>query len=310
MRWIRWLLLGLYLVLVLLLAGYAISIPLTTDDGWIYPGIVGFLLLSQLLFIVLPGRPEYLMPIEPRRLLVPVLIAATMMLILTLGLLLSLCELLDNRKRSLEFVVMDAAVGVSLAVWIPIVCASWRRTVRFARSRLVSLLLAALMLSLSISGLSLGLTFLVAAGPKLWRDLLLIAVPFWGIWAVFFYVYTRRLERFAAVRRLVKWILGGSLMQLLATVPSHFVVIRRPGCFVGGMTFCGLMAGLYVMTWAFGPGIALLFWAEIRRRTRGRCPACGYDLRGLSQMRCPECGRPFTFDEVHATAEELEYAGQ
>lgn len=26
------------------------------------------------------------------------------------------------------------------------------------------------------------------------------------------------------------------------------------------------------------------------RRRRGRCPACGYDLRGLQHSRCPECG--------------------
>jgi hypothetical protein len=100
------------------------------------------------------------------------------------------------------------------------------------------------------------------------------------------------------MRRLVRWILAGSLLRLLATIPSHFIVRRRPGCFVGLLTFGGLMAGLYVMTWAFGPGIALLFWSEIRQRTRGHCPACGYYLRGLSEMRCPDCGRPFTFHEV------------
>ena len=27
-----------------------------------------------------------------------------------------------------------------------------------------------------------------------------------------------------------------------------------------------------------------------RRRARGRCPACGYDLKGASSAICPECG--------------------
>lgn len=31
-----------------------------------------------------------------------------------------------------------------------------------------------------------------------------------------------------------------------------------------------------------------------RRRRAGRCPACGYSLRGLDARRCPECGLPFS----------------
>ncbi len=30
-----------------------------------------------------------------------------------------------------------------------------------------------------------------------------------------------------------------------------------------------------------------------RRRKRGLCLQCGYNLTGLSELRCPECGRPF-----------------
>lgn len=32
---------------------------------------------------------------------------------------------------------------------------------------------------------------------------------------------------------------------------------------------------------------------RVRRRRRGRCVACGYDLTGLPEPRCPECERPF-----------------
>jgi hypothetical protein len=50
----------------------------------------------------------------------------------------------------------------------------------------------------------------------------------------------------------------------------------------------------FALDTAFYGAIVLLLWSApgvLRRRTRkrrGRCPACGYDLRGLA--RCPECG--------------------
>ena len=39
------------------------------------------------------------------------------------------------------------------------------------------------------------------------------------------------------------------------------------------------------------------YWMDVlcprRRRTRGLCVKCGYDLTGASKCRCPECGTPF-----------------
>ena len=113
----------------------------------------------------------------------------------------------------------------------------------------------------------------------------------WLGWAVVFFIHCRRLDGFTVVRRLIKWLLAGSLLQLLSTVPSHIVVTRRPGCLVGMWTAGGICAGLYVMIWAFGPGIFLLFRAETRKRLPGHCRSCGRDLTGYSVERCPSCGQ-------------------
>src|SRR5262245_31036433 len=45
-------------------------------------------------------------------------------------------------------------------------------------------------------------------------------------------------------------------------------------------------------TLAAGSGL-LLVWALLWDRARGRrrCPACWYDMNGVSGLRCPECGR-------------------
>jgi hypothetical protein len=52
----------------------------------------------------------------------------------------------------------------------------------------------------------------------------------------------------------------------------------------------------FALDTAFYGGIVFLLWSApgfLRRRSRlrrGACPACGYDLRGISGGTCPECG--------------------
>lgn len=240
---LRWILLGLYVGLILLLT---LLIGVGSGGGDFLPWLVllGFTFVAQLLFILIPGRTEYLTPTRPRRLIVPALIAGLMMTVLLGTLLFAVAELLEVDSPSNWAIV---------AFWC------------------------------------------VMGGS-------------WIVWTIVFFAYARRMESYRWVKRMVAWLLGGSLAQLLATVPSHVTVTRRPGCFVGMWTAMGLFGGLYVMCWAFGPGIALLFWAETRKRTAGHCPGCGYNLRGLSDQRCPECGRAFTFAEIRMTPEELQVA--
>jgi hypothetical protein len=137
-----------------------------------------------------------------------------------------------------------------------------------------------------------------------------VMVLSWIAWTAVFFAATRRLDRFRWMRRMVVLLIGGSLLQLLATVPSHIIVTRRPGCLVGLSTALGVLGGLYVMCWSFGPGIVLLFTAEVLKVKPGHCPGCGYNLHGLSEPRCPECGREFTFAEIRMSPDELDYHGE
>jgi len=49
-------------------------------------------------------------------------------------------------------------------------------------------------------------------------------------------------------------------------------------------------------------------WAKCRRLSvaarEGRCPECGYLLKGLPHRRCPECGRTFSLEEIRMSPEE------
>jgi hypothetical protein len=120
----------------------------------------------------------------------------------------------------------------------------------------------------------------------------------WIGWGVMLFAHTRELARFKALSRMSNTLIAGSLAELLAAVPAHVVVSRRPGCLVGIGTMMGIIAGLCVMTFAFGPAVVLLFLRPRYSREQMEaadgaviCETCGYDCRA-SRERCPECGTP------------------
>ncbi len=245
MRTVCSLLLAAYILLILLLVLFPIvSGRRNAEDSLAWLGLAAFHIVSQIVFVLVPGKEAELRPVRPRRLFVPALIAGLMGAILLAGLFVSLSELLQ---------VLHSFPTPTL--------------------------------------------------------LLVVIAASWIGWTTILYLYCRGRDRYSADARMVAWILTGSLLQLLATIPSHLLVTRRPGCMVGAWTRAGLSAGLFVLIWVFGPGIALLFWHETRLRTAGHCPGCGYCLKGLNRLRYPECGRPFTLREVRMTAAELTLGG-
>ena len=116
----------------------------------------------------------------------------------------------------------------------------------------------------------------------------------WIGWGVLLWHHVADRPRYAMLGRLTRALFAGSLAELLATVPAHVIVSRRPGCLVGIGTMLGIAAGLSVMLASFGPAIFLLFLRPRHRAELGadghpHCPACGYDLFATKE-RCPECG--------------------
>jgi hypothetical protein len=92
-----------------------------------------------------------------------------------------------------------------------------------------------------------------------------ILLLLWSIWALLFYRFARRDDPQRLTRRLLNWLLKGSILEFLIAVPSHIVVRGRNDCCAPAGTFWGIATGLSIMLLCFGPGIFFLFVERFQR---------------------------------------------
>lgn len=93
----------------------------------------------------------------------------------------------------------------------------------------------------------------------------IITAIFWIIWAIIFRRATRADEPDALLQRLTRWLLRGSILELLIAVPSHIIVRRREDCCAPFGTFWGIATGISIMLLCCGPGVFFLFVERCRK---------------------------------------------
>ncbi len=91
-----------------------------------------------------------------------------------------------------------------------------------------------------------------------------LTLVFWVLWALLFWRHARQDAAGSILQRCVRWLLRGSILELLIAVPSHIIVRRREDCCAPAMTLVGLITGLSVMLMCFGPGVFYLFVKRAR----------------------------------------------
>jgi len=104
-------------------------------------------------------------------------------------------------------------------------------------------------------------------------SVLVTLLLFWLIWAIVFRHYSRNDEPEALLKRSTRWLLCGSILELLVAVPSHVIVRRRDDCCAPLGTFWGIATGLSVMLLCFGPGVYFLFVKRMEKLRAKNNPA-------------------------------------
>jgi len=104
--------------------------------------------------------------------------------------------------------------------------------------------------------------------PDGWQSIVSVIVTvfaFWLVWAIIFRSATKSDTPDALLQRSTRWLLRGSILELLVAIPSHIVVRRREDCCAPIGTFWGIVTGVSVMLLCFGPGVFFLFVERCRR---------------------------------------------
>ena len=85
----------------------------------------------------------------------------------------------------------------------------------------------------------------------------------WAFWALLLWRLGARILDPAG--RLYRWLVAGSVLELLIAVPSHIVVNRRHDCTAPFVSSFGVATGLAMLLMSIGPGALFLFRARMRR---------------------------------------------
>lgn len=133
----------------------------------------------------------------------------------------------------------------------------------------------------------LGIVWSVAAAifgdDSIDGKILLFALIFllvnWVVWSFIFRAFARSSDPQCYIRRLMKWLLRGTILELLVAVPSHVIIRHRDICCADCVTAAGIATGLAVMLISFGPGIYFLYAERIRsKKTKNSLDGGATDL--------------------------------
>ena len=135
-----------------------------------------------------------------------------------------------------------------------------------AASMLLMLMTAAMVSCVGVAVFGDHLADKLGNYPEWWIPGVLLGI--WAAWGVVFYLYLR--GKTEITNRVMRWLLRGSILELLIAVPSHVIVRRRDDCCAPIVTGFGIATGIAIMLLSFGPSVLLLYKKRMDALRAGR----------------------------------------
>jgi len=197
-----------------------------------------------------------------------VIVYALLILGLILLMIIPLAEKRDSLLIPVAVSVAVLMIGQTSLIFVPVRVASRRPLTR--RSLWFPLLGSGLMAGILVFGGGIALWEWLKFESDLSGWIVVGIAGFsWALWSLVFWRLSASTDPASIASRLHRYLLAGSVLELLVAVPTHIVVRRRTECCAGIATGIGICAGVAVMLLAFGPSIGFLYyrrWKQVARR--------------------------------------------
>ena len=176
-------------------------------------------------------------------------------------------------------VVVLWACGLSLTL-IPVRVVRRRRVTR--RSIWIPVIMSGLLAGALIFGGGLALCeYFQFTNDNAGWIVLIAGLITWAGWSVIFALIARGGREQSIGMTLHRWLIAGSVIELLVAVPTHVIVRRRQECCAGILTGIGICVGVAVMIVSFGPSVLLLYHQRRKQITPRGTPAAADGRAGV-----------------------------